>query len=294
LQFFDADGNSNIRLNKQRSSTAEPTDSSTNNRLCQNEFMPVISDLQRIYRVKKIVAGSTSNSTNYETIFYFDGENYFTVSTRLKRRIGYPVDEVWDCSRYGLTRTAFESGEFSTFFMDNQKEMSTRQTGDWCPGGVTLPVSIHVNDSWTQQTDFQFTSSDLNGWNWFKWKILHQPLNAKRLPLPAGSGRFTYRYKAIGFERIIVPAGTYNALRIDVTAEGYIDPSRDFSPTFENSGCVWNSNAVDQVSPMMSLTFKGSIWWASDVGLVKKVGTIKKSLEEIESYKMELDSFEVP
>ncbi len=215
-------------------------------------------------------------------------------NTRLGSRVGYSIDDIWDCSDNGLTKSLFDSEEFSSFFIDTETGFNSRRTGDWCPRGVTLPVDIHINDSWTQQTDFQFTSSNLRGWNWFKWNILHQPLNVQTLPFPAGSGRFIYEHKAVGFEMIKVPSGTYNALRIDTTAIGYLDPSRDFSPSFGNFGCAWSSNTVDQAKPLMALTFEGSTWWVSDIGWIRKEGTLKKAQDVIESYEMELESLDAP
>lgn len=284
----------NIPANSTQIPTIEPIYPSSDYRLCKNNYLPIVNDTTKAYAIKTTIAGSTSNSTNYETIFYYGDGNYFTVSTRLGSRVGYPVDDIWDCSDKGLTKSAFDSEEFSNFFINTETGFGTRQTGDWCPGGITLPADIRINDSWTQQTDFQFTSSNLRGWSWFKWNILHQPLNARTLPLPAGSGRFIYEYKAVGFEKIKVPAGTYNALRIDATAIGYLDPSRDFSPSFENSGCAWSSNTVDQANPFMTHTFEGSTWWVSDIGWVKKEGTLRNPQDVIESYEMELESLDVP
>jgi hypothetical protein len=284
----------NVPANDIQAPTTQPISPSSDYRLCKNNYMPIVNDTTKAYAIKTTIAGSTSSSTNYETIFYYGDGNYFTVTTRLGSKVGYPLDELWDCTNKGLTKTAFESGEFSAFFIRDENGINTRRTTDWCPGGTTLPISIDTGNTWTQQIDFKFTSSNLTGWNWFKWNILHQPLNARTLPLPAGSGRFLYKYDAVGLEQIVVTAGTYNAFRIDVTAEGYLDPSRDFSPTFENTGCTWSSYQADQVDPLMSLTFKGSTWWVSGIGWVKKAGIVSNSQGIIESYEMELESSEVP
>ena len=91
-----------------------------------------------------------------------------------------------------------------------------------------------------------------------------------------------------------MPSGTYNALRIDSIAEGSLDPSRDFSPSFGNSSCAWSSITADQANPLMTLTFKGSTWWAPQTGWVKKIGTLSDSHGEIKSYEMELESIEAP
>jgi len=288
----------NVPANNTQIPTTEPIYPPSDYKLCKNNYLPIVNDTTKAFAIKTTIAGSTSNSTNYETIFYFGDRNYFSVDTRLERRTGIPVDEYWDCRDYGLIKTAFEAGEFSAFFAKDEIGFSTRQTGDWCSGGVTLPPVINAGDTWTQETDFEFTSSNLLGWNWIKWNIFRKPLNSQTLPLPAGSGRFIYNYKAIGTDQVILPTGTYNAVRIDVIAEGYIDPSRDFSPTFEGTTdgqvCHRNSNKADEVNPLMSLTFEGTTWWMPGIGWVKKVGTLSNSQGVIESYEMELESSDVP
>ena len=288
----------NISANITQIPTTHPTNSvSANTYPCINKYVPIVNDATKVYAVNTTNPGSTVSSTNYETIFYFSGSNSFTVQTRLEKRVGNFVDENWNCTRYGFTKISFAGWEFLSYFR-NKNGMSTIRTGDICPSGVTLPTVINIGDKWKQETDFEFTSSNLSGLDEVKWKVLRESLDAQTLPLPAGSGRFIYNYKATKIEKITVPAGTFDALQIDVTAAGYLDPSRVFSPTFEYTSngevCRVNSNKTDEVNPLMSLTFKGSTWWAPKTGWVKKVGTISNSQGEIESYEMELESIEVP
>ncbi len=79
-------------------------------------------------------------------------------------------------------------------------------------------------------------------------------------PLPAGSGRFIYDFTATGIEQVVVPAGTYKAIRVDVTAKGYVDPSHDFSPIFVGNGCHRSSDQGNKVDINLSLDFRGTIW----------------------------------
>jgi len=253
----------------------------SDNELCENEYMPIVDDITKLYAIEATLGDTTSSSTNYETIFYSGDRNYFSVSTRLERRTGKAVHEHWDCNNRGFVRTAFEGGEFSAFFANAETGFSETQTTDWCSGGVTLPRNINAGDTWMQRTDFA-------AGNWLK------PLNSQTLPLPSGSGRFIYKYEAIGIEQLVVPTGTYDAIRIDVTAEGHIDPSRVFSPTFKGTTCSMNSNEVDQINPLMILTFEGTTWWAKEVGWVKKIGTVSDSEGIIESFEMKLESIGTP
>jgi len=239
---------------------------------CINKYMPIIDDSTRVYKSTTTTADSTNTSTNYESLIYFAGKNYFSVNTRLGSKVGPVNSEIWMCTNYGFIRSSFESGDFSYFFKDKNGNINYIATNDWCPvEGVTLPLNINTGDTWQQEIDFEFTSSNLSG-----------------------SGRFIYNYKAAQIEQVIVPAGTYDAVRIDVTAKGYIDPSRGFSPIFEGGKCRRNSNEIDQVNPSMSLSFRGSTWWAPKIGWVKKVGKVSNSQNVVESYEMELESIETP
>ena len=286
----------NVLLNNVQIPT-EPTSPTLVNGLCKNKYLPIVNDSTKSYSVMTTIADSSVRTTNYETLFYFDDRDDFTVQTRLRKRVGQAVDEHWNCNKRGLVKTSFEGGEFSAYFIDDN-DFNSWQTADTCREGVTLPSIINPGDTWTQETDFEFTSTNLTGWNWIRWWIFRQPVNSQTLPLAAGSGRFIYNYKAIGAEQVVVPAGRYNAIRIDVIAEGHIDPSRDFSPTFEytkeGEECHRNSNKVNEVNPLMSLTFEGSTWWALGIGWVRKEGTLSNSQDVIEIYKMELESFDVP
>jgi len=93
--------------------------------------------------------------------------------------------------------------------------------------GVSLPAKIIPGDTWQQTVDFDATSQQLNV-----------------------SGRFVFDYTAVAYENVTVPAGTYNALRVDGTIR------------IEVTGLH-----------ILAGSYTTSIWFAPEVGMVKSEGT---------------------
>jgi hypothetical protein len=110
--------------------------------------------------------------------------------------------------------------------------------------GVTIPKNIQTGDSWTSSQEL--TATDANG----------------------SSSSFTINidYRAVGNESVTVPAGTFNAMRID------------FVMTFLGSG--------DED------VFEFSDWFVENEGLVKTIAqqTAGGSL----SFTQELVSYSIP
>lgn len=99
--------------------------------------------------------------------------------------------------------------------------------------GLTLPRNISADDSWSQ-------SMDLSG-------QVHLPNDT----LGYAEGVYSASYTAIGMENITMPAGTYNAMRIQVNM------LYDVVVTVEEIDVPWPFP--------VNLT----LWYAPGVGLVK-------------------------
>jgi hypothetical protein len=93
--------------------------------------------------------------------------------------------------------------------------------------GVTLPTSVTEGDEWEQRTSIMFSSKDI-----------------------ASSATITHEAEAIGMESVTVPAGTFQAMRIDVTS------------TMD----LMNYPGGEDI------TFEGTYWLAPGVGLVRMAG----------------------
>jgi len=92
--------------------------------------------------------------------------------------------------------------------------------------GISLPARVAPGDTWQQAAGFKATSQDFN-------------LN----------GRFVFDYRAVGFDQVTVPLGTFNALRVDATIR------------IEVSGLH-----------ILAGTYTTSSWLAVGIGVVKSQG----------------------
>jgi hypothetical protein len=93
--------------------------------------------------------------------------------------------------------------------------------------GISLPKTINPGDQWQQQAQVDATLNTTNA-----------------------SGFIVFDYTAVGLESITVPAGTYQAMRV-------------------------NLNVTIQVTPLriQAGTYEMTMWMAPDVGIVKTTGT---------------------
>jgi hypothetical protein len=99
--------------------------------------------------------------------------------------------------------------------------------------GLTLPATINPGDTWSQ-TFFIEGETDLGGGT-----------------VGTAVGEATSTFQAVGFEEVSVPAGSFEALRVDVQI------SLDLSVTM-----------ADLSVPVL-FTSTGSTWYAAGVGWVK-------------------------
>lgn len=93
--------------------------------------------------------------------------------------------------------------------------------------GISLPSVISPGDTWQQTADFEATSPNFNM-----------------------SGRFVFNYTAVGNEDVIVPFGTFKALRVDATIRIEVSGFR-----------------------ILAGTYTASTWMVPGVGVVKSEGT---------------------
>ena len=102
--------------------------------------------------------------------------------------------------------------------------------------GVTMPASLNPGDSWSQSLTLEGT----------------QTVNSETLPV---SNHVTQACTAVGVESVTVPAGTFDAMRVD---------------------CQVNMNITIDISgsPFTTpITLNNTNWYALKVGLVKTVST---------------------
>lgn len=115
--------------------------------------------------------------------------------------------------------------------------------------GVTVPVHINPGDSWSQDTQLQLTTS--NG---------------------SIDGTVNYTFQAIGLEQVTVPGGTFNAMKVQVTAK---------------------SQSVISGVPV-NITADGFDWFAAGVGRVKGSEKVTVNGSLVSDVEGELQSYHIP
>ena len=102
--------------------------------------------------------------------------------------------------------------------------------------GVTLPASLNPGDSWSQSLTLEGT----------------QTINGEAFPV---SNQVTQACSAVGVESVTVPAGTFDAMRVDCKI--------DMNITMDISGSPFTT----------PIALNNTNWYALKVGLVKTVST---------------------
>jgi hypothetical protein len=197
--------------------------------VCDNPYVTVVEGATW----RSEITFGTVSFTQTDTITDV-GSDAFLVETSAA---GTSVVTTWTCTEDGILWLQSNGGMFSAVTQD-----ATWTTDSY--SGVTIPKDIQPGDTWTSSQ--QLTATDANG----------------------SSSSFTINidYQAIGIESVTVPAGTFNAMRID------------FVMTFSGSG------DTD--------VFEFSNWFVENVGLVKTVAqqTEGGSL----SFTQDLSSYSIP
>jgi len=220
------------------SQATQPASSNVGN--CQNDYLPI-----------KVGATWTSNGkissgsfTRIATITAV-GTDSFQSQTVLTDGLGNQIatPESWNCTTGGLVQRGgpLASSIQSTFGSDSMKTISTT--------GITLPAHINPGDSWSQQTQLEFT-----------------------IPNISLTGTLNYDFQAIGLEQVIVPAGTFNAMKIQFNSK---------------------SESVKSSLPI-AITADGFYWFAPGVGRVKGSEKISANGNLVSDVEGELQSYNIP
>jgi hypothetical protein len=211
-----------------------PVGSPTAVSLCYNQYFP--SRLGNTWEYSG--NNSASGAYNRTDIVSTSGTEEFSVNTSVSS-INYSVN--YSCSAAGLTANNPIEPYVGALLSGPDAPVNVKLTSI---SGVTLPATISPGDTWQQTADFEATSQQLNV-----------------------NGRFVFDYSAVGYENITVPAGSFNALRVDTTIR------IEVSMFHVEAG-----------------TYTLSTWLAPDVGLVKSEGTSHVSGIDF-SDSMQLDRF---
>jgi len=197
--------------------------------LCDNPYFPVVEGATWNYDLTTDFGTVTSTNTISDV-----GTDGFLMVTD-NPDISYVI--TWECSAEGLYWLQSTGGMFAAVF---QTDAGTGTVQTLSVTGVSIPADVQPGDSWS--SDEEITAS---GFGVDETFTIHAD------------------YHAIGMETITVPAGTFDALRVDFT--------------------------MTNTSETLPVSIEGTSWFAAGVGQVKNTGL----LGDISS-DLELTSYSIP
>lgn len=235
-----ASGNST----QQAPATSSSSQSSATSGSCSNPLYPVKQGVTRTYSVTGLPTGA---STYTETITNV-GPDSFTMTTQLGN---LTKNAKWDCKSDGLIELQPGGGAAMLSTTSGMQADFTVTKSS----GVTLPLKISAGDAWTYSLDFtsQITLNNSSG---------------------QAQGTTNYQLKALGNESVTVPAGTFNAMKLQITT------------TFNMQMNMQGANIP------FTLTANTTAWYAPNVGMVKQIdnadmmGGALNATTELQSYKI--------
>ena len=213
--------------------------------LCANAYYPVREGSTWSYKSTGDPTGEYSFTDTITSV----GADGFTLSSQFG---DLTRTQKWACKPEGLVALQLGGTSAATLNSANmQLNLEVKNVG-----GVTYPSEINVGDQWQHNLDFEG-----------KMTVANQEGSA--------TGNAQTNFNALGNDSVTVPAGTFDALKIQIDTTLNINVS------------------VQAVS--VPVTFSGSYtyWFVKDVGWVKASGTGSVSGTSF-SETIELQSYNIP
>jgi hypothetical protein len=193
--------------------------------LCTNAYYPVREGATWTYRSTGGPAGEYSFADTITSV----RDDGFTLSTQIG---DLTRTQEWTCTAEGLT--ALQLGGAPAAMLNAQNIQMNLNVSNGT--GVAFPSQISAGDQWQQNLDFSGNVAMMN-----------QQADA--------TGTAQMNFNAIGMESVTVPAGTFDALRVQA------DVTLNINATYEGL--------------TLPVTFTGdyTYWFAQGVGWVKAIGS---------------------
>ncbi len=191
-------------------------------------------------------AGTTSAGAYTRTSIFSnvhaDGFQAEVVTTVGSKSI--TTTESWHCTTDGLVEVGGPSaGSFQSALGGTTTMKLTSSTG------VTIPTNLTAGQSWSQSSKFEVTTA--------KGTV---------------TGTITYALQAVGTESVTVPAGTFNAMKVQV-----------------NGTIQANVSGIT-----FTITTNGFEWFATGVGHVKSTEDVSFNGKSVSTVTGELQSYHIP
>jgi hypothetical protein len=215
---------------------------------CGNSYYPVKNKANYAYSS----SGSPAGTFSFRNTIGDASPAGFTITTKYRKLI---IPQTWTCKPEGLLASGlgFTDAASALAFDRFTNITATNITG------VSLPANLSPGMEWTYATDLQGTEKVAEG-------------------QPAGTmtGHVDITFKAIKMENVVVPAGTFDAIAIEVH-------------NVSQFNIVSGTGETQKISVDSVYTF----WYAPGVGWIKSNGT--GTLNGQEYYEtIVLDSYKVP
>jgi hypothetical protein len=224
---------------------SQPSPAANVDGICANAYYPVRQGATWNYKSSGGPAGEYSFTDTITAV----REDGFTLSTQIG---DLTRTQEWICSAEGLA--ALQLGGAPAAMLNAQNiQMNLDVTN---ATGVTFPSQVNVGDQWQQNLDFTGNVTMMN-----------EEAEAE--------GNAQMNFNAVGMESVTVPAGTFEALKVETNVNLNINAS--------------------YAGITLPVTFSGdyTYWFAEGVGWVKATGT-GNALGNSFSDTTELQSYNIP
>jgi hypothetical protein len=213
--------------------------------MCANAYYPVRQGATWTYKSTGGPAGEYSFTDTITAV----GQDSFTLSTQIG---SLTTLQDWNCTAEGLI--AHQLGGAPAAMLNSQGiQMSLNATN---ASGVLFPGQINPGDSWLHTLDVAGSVSVANEEG-------------------EAAGTVTMNFNAVGTESVTVPAGTFEAMKLDVDTTLNVDVS------------------YEGITLPVAFSARHTYWFAPGVGWVKAIGT-GNVLATSFSETTELQSYSIP
>jgi hypothetical protein len=211
--------------------------------LCANQYFPVLLNATWDYKgTGEEIGDYTSTDTITEV-----REDGYTLTSQFE---GLTRTQEWACTPEGLSALEYESGSGSSAGLSTAGMTAEFDTTN--VEGISLPKVINAGDTWQQSFEITGTINMAEG-------------------MSAGaSGTVLYDFEAMGMETVTVPAGTFEAmkLQIHITFNMVVDVQGMSLPiAFESDTSTWYAPGVGWVKSDESTSLDGGDAFVSGIEL---------------------------
>jgi hypothetical protein len=198
---------------------------------CTTPYFPAIEGASWTYSSANAEFGAYDFTTTVTEVL----ENRFTLTSEFP---DLTLTQHWECGPEGLISLELGGGTVARIVTgETQGELQTSNVS-----GVTVPASIAAGDVWSHSMDVKGEMSLAQG------------------QLGSAEGTADTQFQAVGIEPVKVPAGEFEAMRVDseftldllVTVEGLTMPV-----TFTSSGSTWFVENLGWVKQSSTSTMMG-------------------------------------